>query len=318
MQLIIDYWYFGTTIVVPVVYFLWSALQSDKKVVAENAKAEGFQVSLDGFDLPSVHVRDQQNVSRLSVIALASYQSEKQLRSKITEAVPECELIEWSEQNGSGGAEGLIAIDMESRTMVIGIAGTDDKQDFIHDALIFSQSMSDWSMANGPPIAIDTHELGVRSTAGFLAALHMSYKGIMRELHAREINPRDYMVYVTGHSLGGAEAELLPLLEEFSGARAYSFGAPKAFRYFSRIPERIGWRVCSVLDAIPHLPPVCRHPRLQTLYLMTPTLRRSKIPLRYLPLFGAYAGLSMLGRWIRRKSGHSMRVYVKWLNGLGY
>uniref|UniRef100_A0A0K0EL17 Lipase_3 domain-containing protein n=1 Tax=Strongyloides stercoralis TaxID=6248 RepID=A0A0K0EL17_STRER len=80
----------------------------------------------------------------------------------------------------------------------------------------------------------------------------------------KENNYKDYKVYVTGHSLGGALAALCAVrirLENYRNSNdiiLYTFGEPRvgsakfAFKFDELIPN--SWRVVHNLDIVPHLP----------------------------------------------------------------
>ncbi|CEF69683.1 Lipase, class 3 family-containing protein [Strongyloides ratti] len=76
---------------------------------------------------------------------------------------------------------------------------------------------------------------------------------------------KDYKVYVTGHSLGGALAALCAIRIQLENIRnssdifLYTFGEPRvgsasfAFKFDELIPN--SWRIVHALDVVPHLPP---------------------------------------------------------------
>jgi hypothetical protein len=99
--------------------------------------------------------------------------------------------------------------------------------------------------------------------AGFLDAWRSIRSQIINTLH--EFGDNGQQLYVTGHSLGGALANLcayeLELAREFSVSNLYTFGAPRVFdragsNHAAHVLRDCSFRVVHGNDVIPRLPRV--------------------------------------------------------------
>uniref|UniRef100_A0A0N5C7C0 Lipase_3 domain-containing protein n=1 Tax=Strongyloides papillosus TaxID=174720 RepID=A0A0N5C7C0_STREA len=99
---------------------------------------------------------------------------------------------------------------------------------------------------------------------------------------------KDYKVYVTGHSLGGALAALCAAKIRVKNFRKsneiflYTFGQPRigsskfAFNFDKLVPN--SWRVIHRMDIVPHLPPCAKSTNLSFFNLVKKFFRRISVP----------------------------------------
>ena len=96
----------------------------------------------------------------------------------------------------------------------------------------------------------DDKKLDASIHRGFRDAAELIYTDIKRKYEL------DHTVYLTGHSLGGAIAQIIGmwLHEEGYNVQIYTFGSPKVSTTFT-FNEPNHWRVVDRSDPVPFLPP---------------------------------------------------------------
>ena len=112
----------------------------------------------------------------------------------------------------------------------------------------------DWKIdLNAPLINLPDHK-GVRVHRGFWQA-YKSLAGDIRALVAR--TPADLGLYITGHSLGGALAQIASMdLERDTLAACYTFGSPRvATLHFDQLVKCPHYRIVDDWDLVPGVPP---------------------------------------------------------------
>jgi len=207
--------------------------------------------------------------------------------------------ILWSKENASG------IISVNGHSVVIAIAGSNDKPDWRNNADWFSQSIGDWSEANG--IAVIPEAKKCRSTAGFLAHTALAFKGIEEHLQFVDLSRKS--VYLVGHSLGSVPAQLLQCTVLFEDAAAVVYGAPRCVWRGDRLPEAKRISVKRIADQVTYLPVVCQHPPAQTIYVQYPGRVRSKLPARYKALAGGYAVAATVRSLIHQAFGKDDAIW---------
>lgn len=141
----------------------------------------------------------------------------------------------------AGNASGFVAFDDEGAA-VIAIAGTNDARDCVDNALAFSHV--DRRSGFGAHKGMLAHALA------FYAGMERADGDIFRRLREAE------RVYVTGHSLGGAAAVLLPLLMDgICPSLVCTFGQPRVLTAATagRYPHPLR-RFVGASDIVPLLP----------------------------------------------------------------
>ncbi|WP_461522164.1 lipase family protein [Porticoccus sp.] len=127
-------------------------------------------------------------------------------------------------------------------------------------------------------------------------------------------------IWVAGHSLGGAAAQILQCTQLYAASRVYTYGAPRVFRGY--VPEALRVSVRRITDPVVYGPFGFNHPSSDTIWVRYPGSVRSQIPLRLKPLAAAYrtavwsrgliqTALASLGVPVRPTlaDGHSMHRY---------
>lgn len=126
-------------------------------------------------------------------------------------------------------------VSMREDTCIVSIAGTDDRHDALLDALFSYQQIDRFYVHTG----------------------FLLYAVLVREAISQLCLPRSWKYYFTGHSLGGAAAQLMPLLlRNVEDSNVVTFGAPRvmcedsAGRYLTPCI-----RVVRREDIVPDYPP---------------------------------------------------------------
>lgn len=128
------------------------------------------------------------------------------------------------------------------------------------EALLVPFKLTDKQIGIGHPQNIDINNLGGKVHKGFLEELSAVQSLVVEELMKR--GGRDRLLYVTGHSQGGAEAALATralLAGGFSVASTYTFAAPRPgnAEFAKSIPETLPvHRIEFGDDIVPHVPPL--------------------------------------------------------------
>jgi triacylglycerol lipase len=134
------------------------------------------------------------------------------------------------------------------RLVIVGVRGSTELQDWLADF-------------NFPQDEGSEHGVTGRVHRGFARALVTLYPQV--ESKVREFADAGQTVWVTGHSLGGAEATLIATRlarEGFDVGPLYTFGAPRAgdgtfaLDAHRRLGERV-YRVVNERDLVPRVPP---------------------------------------------------------------
>jgi len=262
---------------------------------------------------PNVIHSNARNAARLATFAEAAYFGHDRFAAERTlfeEENPDGNCTWWS----YGNAAGVVYVDAER--ICIGLAGTDDKDDARNDYDFFNQTLGDWSSASDFAVAPGLADTS--STAGFLAYAALCYGGIETTLADLESDNR--RVWIAGHSLGGAAAQILQCTLRYSGCRVYTYGSPRVFR--GRVPEEIRVSVRRITDPVVYGPFGYYHPSSDTIWVRYPGSVRTQLPWKYKPIAAAYraavwskglvqAGLASLGVPVRPTlaDGHSMTRY---------
>lgn len=264
--------------------------------------------------LPNQNLSNAKNAARLSAFAEAAYFSHADKHDA------ERNLFEEEMRNGSctwwnyGNAAGVVYSDAEC--IVIGVAGSDDRDDVRNGYDLLNQTLGDWSDATD--IALVKNVANTSSTAGFLAYASLCYGGI--ESAITDLEEDNRTIWLAGHSLGGAAVQILQCTKRFEGARAYVYGAPRVFR--GHVPEAIRIAVRRVTDPVIYGPVRYSHASCDTIWVRYPGSVRTAIPLKLQPYAYAYrayvwtkgiiqVALSSLGVPVRPTltDGHSMGRY---------
>jgi len=145
----------------------------------------------------------------------------------------------------NSNAAGLVGWHRDSGVSFIAIAGTNDALDAINDADTRKVALPD----------------GTRVHSGFLHYAE-SVLNAIRLLRIKGHLTRRKL-FIVGHSLGGAAAEILPLIEPtLAPEQIHTFGSPRwcASNYALQYPyETTHWR--RPLDVVPDVPLHLRHAR---------------------------------------------------------
>ncbi len=227
--------------------------------------------------VPATHYSSIRNAARLAPFALAAYHQKSFDQDCFREYIGTGECRWWL----CGNASGLTYQDDER--IVIAIAGTNDRLDRVNDIDILEQDFGDWSQAWSIPIHDDVRNTS--STAGFLAYSGLCYAGIDDKI----TNHDSRTVWIAGHSLGGAAAQVLQCTKRFEGCRVCVYGCPRVFR--GNAPEQIRVSVRRITDPVVYGPSRFAHASCETFWVRYPGGVRSKIPVRYKPLAVAYKTL---------------------------
>lgn len=177
---------------------------------------------------PSAAFDPLQNGAILAPYAALAYDINAPKKIKSWELV---ERFSWR------GAEGFLAFrhDIQDKPcIIVAIAGTDDWLDVRHDLRVQATTL-----AQGPAVhcGFAAHAVDCR----------VALKN-WRDLIARP----DATVWITGHSLGGAAAVLLPLFLEVPAARIYTYGSPPAIAQGSGgTYVRSVTRFAHIMDVVP-------------------------------------------------------------------
>lgn len=188
------------------------------------------------------------NAARLAAFARAAYPRDTEAIVEVSDA---CERDGWTlHRIDNANASGIVAHTAESKyAAVVAIAGTDALADVRNDIDLFAESACDFARTNG--LWCDRRCRNVKVSTG--AAVYTAC--FLRALHAKVPKLAEYKhVWITGHSLGGAAATLLPIWWEGLDPRIKTFAAPKPYRRFAPVPRRRVTRIVNTFDAIPWLP----------------------------------------------------------------
>ncbi len=265
--------------------------------------------------VPKPNLSNARNAARLAAFAEAAYFADP------VQFGAERKLFEEEESNGDcqwwsyGNACGMSYIDDEC--IVLGIAGTNDRDDVRNDFDLLDQQLGDWSDASDFEVLWDVRNTW--STAGFLGYTALCYAGIEMSLPADpDSDPRP--IWLTGHSLGAAAVYLMQATKRYSGAHAFVYGAPRVFRGY--VHEALRVSVRRITDPVGYGPFRYRHPPCDTIWVRYPGSVRTAIPWKLQPLAYAYRtavwtqglvqqGLISLGVSVRPTltHGHSMGRY---------
>ncbi|ORX68409.1 alpha/beta-hydrolase [Linderina pennispora] len=144
-------------------------------------------------------------------------------------------------------SDGFVALHHQDREIVVSWAGTHRYRALLMDMAFFTLPYIEGESMN-------VHSGFLESVRGMIGPVKQHLEVLMDEFP-------DYMVVVTGHSKGGAEAALcaLDLVRQISGLRqrlrVWTFGQPRvgdaAFaHYYNRILGGITFRVTGVADPV--------------------------------------------------------------------
>lgn len=258
---------------------------------------------------PSPDFNTAKNAARLTVLAEASYWTghEHSCRRDALKKTIQGRIEWWNHGNASG-----VILRVENK-VYLGFAGTNDHSDVVNDLDITPASLTDLHEIYGIPTIKGLE--GCYSTSGFIAHAAMAYLGVVNRIGVQLAEE----VWLCGHSLGGAVAQIIQLTSEFENSRCVTFGAPKVFR--GRIPEQLRTSIRRITDPVIYAPPMYKHPAADVLYVRYSGSLRRELPAWAVPITYWYTGLS----WARRilqyvlskagvpisplPSGHSMVRY---------
>lgn len=259
---------------------------------------------IDSF--PSTAHTELENAARLAPWALAAYRRD-------TEAVRG--ELGWSAIDSfhAGESRGLVA-HLLSCT-VISIAGTEDLGDWRDNLDCEGYSLGRFASDHDIEVPTPARQLVLHT--GFLQAAHR----VM--LRIRQMFPRidaTGPLWITGHSLGGAVAQLLPLVwPALRPAGIVSYGAPRVLHRSNRSAwpaAGFGSRVTrcvAIDDLVPQVPFGFGHPPSELKILRGYAQVRDELSW----LDRLWRGLRRL-RYLRRpitgsRLAHAMTLYREWL-----
>ena len=187
------------------------------------------------------------NAARLAQFARAAYSESISVRKRIKDSSLFFE--PWQ----VGNAEGICAAN--EKVVVLAIAGTNDPADLLNNADFQSITLQRFALDhefNFFGFGQSKYHLGFLTHAGWVAQNCRKYLG-----HHDQI-------FITGHSLGGAAASLMPLLLPRYKPEVYTFGAPKTPRKGSPQSGYDLVRVANIFDPVTMLPGVLYDHQLST------------------------------------------------------
>lgn len=146
--------------------------------------------------------------------------------------------------------ETYVGVSEADERIVVVFRGTDNMRNWLQDANILPKK----AQFGGHSVLV--HQ-------GFLDSYRALRDYVLKQVkHLRELHP-DFTVYLTGHSLGGAQATLMALdlsyNHDMEDLFVYSFGSPRIGdnAFANLFNKRLGdrhWRVVHYRDVVPHNP----------------------------------------------------------------
>lgn len=270
------------------------------------------------LSLPTPLATELANAARLAPFACAAY-NRPDLAANV-------DLIERALDVAGGHwyrfrqrhVHGLIAETED--TAIVAIAGTDDRDDWRSNLDYGQRRLKYFAKDQRVRIAAANERVAVHS--GFVhVAFHVfdmirdSWAGILEKPN----------IWLTGHSLGGAAASLLPVMWPGVRPHVVTFGAPRVVHRDSidcLSIETYGshHRWVTIDDLVPQCPPVCyRHPRVAELhYLRGDSDHRHQLPWRDLVWRTVRHVWNYATRGVANSitAGHACQRYADWLEVL--
>lgn len=149
----------------------------------------------------------------------------------------------------------IILVNDKLKSIILGFRGTDTVSAFMVDVMA--------SLADLESMEIDT-KAPIKAHYGFLAVYHFARDAIRAKVQELVTKYPDYSIQLTGHSLGGAVANLyaqdLARIHTKSKVVLTTFGSPRVgneayARMCDTLPNLETYRVVHANDPVPHLPP---------------------------------------------------------------
>ncbi len=260
--------------------------------------------------LPNPDLPEITNAARMAKFASAAYWAVgnefRDKRSTFSKEYQDGEITWWNLSNCSG-----VCVTYD-RDIFIGIAGSNDAQGWRQNRDLEPRNLEEWGDVHGIKLSPGVGD--TTTSFGFAVHARLAYRGLVfAELEGRR-------VWIGAHSLGGAVANILQATDRFSHARAYTYGAPRAFR--GRVPMAKRAAVKYALDPIVHVPRSYYPPKQPTFYVRYPgsvTTRRT-VRFTVLSYLGALRAILQRGSisWAieAARKNHSMRKYELSLESL--
>lgn len=149
--------------------------------------------------------------------------------------------------------QAYVGFSNERQEIVVSFQGTDPLsiKDWLDDIDIIKADLDFLDVANA------------KVHSGFLACYFGHRDVVVPSIQALQRQYPNYTVWVTGHSLGGAQAIIAALdlvyTWKVQNLKAYTFGCPRvgngpfALAFNKHVPEN--WRLTHERDPVPHVPP---------------------------------------------------------------
>ena len=207
------------------------------------------------IDLPDPDLPDLTNAARMADFALAAYWAVgdkfKAARNYFEREHEDADDFIWWDVSNCSGV--YVEYDLDA---FVGIAGTNDPDDWRHNRDLEPQYLSEWSETYG--IDLSPGAGRAISSKGFLAHAALALKGLDFACFEGK------RVWIGAHSLGGAVANVLQTVDCLSHARAFTYGAPRSFRGLAPLAQRVA--IQYPLDPVIHVPRTYNFPRQETFY----------------------------------------------------
>ncbi|KAF2260576.1 alpha/beta-hydrolase [Lojkania enalia] len=176
--------------------------------------------------------------------------------TKITCPQGNCARVEAADTNT------LTEFENSIKTDVTGFVATDTTNSLIVVSFRGSVSVRNWLTDANFPTTPTTICPGCRASSGFWSSWLEAEEAVLTAVQAARAQYPNFKVVSTGHSLGGALADLAAGVLRSRGIPCdlYTYGAPKiggstVSNYLSSTTNGTSYRVTHVDDPIPRLPP---------------------------------------------------------------
>lgn len=255
------------------------------------------------FRLPDRNTfRPATNAAHCAAFAVAAYSQNGREREWLRRWCREQGHLyrEWQQ----GNAEGVLVV--AGDVTVLAIAGTNDRRDILHDGLVYSKRLGEFAADMG------YDHLGGFAESRYPTGMLLHAAAVRRAMEARHPEIRAAkQLWVTGHSLGGATAELLPQIWfGFVPDRIVTFGAPRIRRRWSLSKEYLVERWQSIYDVVPKMPFVFyTHAAGETYHVFGKSYWTKHLGW----IEGVIGSVWPLLRRLGLVEGHSMRRYYDYL-----
>ena len=206
-------------------------------------------------------------MAEMSRLAYIKFEDSKSNEEELKESLRKADFNLITIFNGNNGTQAFLAARERDKIVVLAFRGTE------------KDSLQDIKADLDARFYMDAEHVMIHN--GFLLA----FQCIEEEIRKNASHFKDYALYITGHSLGGALALIATRALNFDNlSSCYTFGSPKVGNIeFADVIKPPIYRVVNALDPVPCLPDTYL---VNFLYFFVKRMKRS-IP--WLQKFGSYA-----------------------------